>query len=250
MLRGERLHGADGLAVVAELSVVVVLDHQSTGGEGPLDRSHAPRRRQRHPERELVGRRQQQRRRVITVDHRPVFIDGQRHRSEPSGGHDRTVLPVAVGLDADCHRALRPQHVAQQRESLGESGAHDDTVGGDTDTSGAGEVVGERPVQLRASARVGVAERVVGRDGQRSAGCGQPRRCAGTSTGRASQGAGRGAAGRRSVRCRRCSVRRADRVGDPRGRPLAGDEPTLGDELAVGVRHRVAGEAQVAGQHA
>ena len=48
----------------------------------------------------------------------------------------------------------------------------------------------------------------------------------------------------------RNSVRRADRVGDPRGRPRAGGEPTLSDELAVGVGHRVAGEAQVTGQRA
>ena len=48
VLRRKRLERADGLPVIPELAVVVVLDHQSAGLRGPVGDLPTPRRSQRH----------------------------------------------------------------------------------------------------------------------------------------------------------------------------------------------------------
>ena len=100
VLGRERLHGAHRLAVVAELAVVVVLDHDAAGALGPGDGGGAPLRGEQHAERELVGGRQQRRVGVAQLlDRGAERVHGQRADVQPRGGDDLAVCPVAVRLD-------------------------------------------------------------------------------------------------------------------------------------------------------
>jgi hypothetical protein len=76
-VRGDSLQHADGLAVVAELGVVVVLDDERVVTAGPLDQRLPPRRRQYHPGGRLVGR-------------------GHHHGAGPAGRQGRDVDPEVV----------------------------------------------------------------------------------------------------------------------------------------------------------
>ena len=99
----ERLHGADRLPVVAELAVVVVLDHDPA----PLRERPAAGRRQRHAERELVGGREHDR--VGVAGHGRLegaaLVKREQRRTPPLPGDDRRGARVAVLLDRDRARA-------------------------------------------------------------------------------------------------------------------------------------------------
>jgi hypothetical protein len=98
----EALHGPDRLAVVAELAVVVVLDDHSPGVAGPLDHPGPPRRRERHPERELVRRGQEHRAgRADLVDHGAAAVHRQHGQPQAGGGGDGPVTRLPVGLDRE-----------------------------------------------------------------------------------------------------------------------------------------------------
>ena len=77
---------------------------------------------------------------------------------------------MPVGLDRERAHAALALHPAEQPKRLDEAGADDDPLGRDAHAADAREVSGERLAQLCAPARVAVAERVVGRRGERSAG--------------------------------------------------------------------------------
>jgi hypothetical protein len=96
----EALNRADRLAVVAELAVVVVLDHHAPGVTGPLDYPGPAPRRQRHPERELVGRGQQHRAgRADLVHHGAAVVDRQHGQPQAGGRGHGPVAGLPVGLD-------------------------------------------------------------------------------------------------------------------------------------------------------
>jgi hypothetical protein len=129
-LRGEGLDGADWLAVVAELAVVVVFDDQPGGGVGPGDDTAAPVRRKRRAERELMCRGQEHGGGVgELVDHGPVAVDRDGNGGQPGGGGDVTVPRLTVNLHGQCPGAAAAQCLADQPEPLGEAGADDDAVG-------------------------------------------------------------------------------------------------------------------------
>ena len=74
----QRLQGADRLAVVAELAVVVVVEDVTVGALGPLDDRGAPRRMQRHPVRVVVGGGEEHGGHVEVVElghHRAVLVE-------------------------------------------------------------------------------------------------------------------------------------------------------------------------------
>ncbi len=79
----EVLEGADGLAVVAELAVVVVLQDQAAGAARPVDHGGPALRAQRPAERELVGRVEQHRVGVARVIGAGAEgVPGERHGRE------------------------------------------------------------------------------------------------------------------------------------------------------------------------
>jgi hypothetical protein len=82
----EALNGADRLAVVAELAVVVVLDDHAPGVTGPLDHPGPAPRRQRHAERELVGRGQQHRAGRADLVHHGAAAVNRQHGQPQAGG--------------------------------------------------------------------------------------------------------------------------------------------------------------------
>jgi hypothetical protein len=96
----EALNGADRLAVVAELAVVVVLDDYAAGVAGPLDHPGPAPRLQRHPERELVGRGQQDGAGRADLVHRGAAAVNRQHGQPQAGGRGHgPVRGLPVGLD-------------------------------------------------------------------------------------------------------------------------------------------------------
>ena len=242
----QRLHGADGLAVVAELAVVVILDHQPAAGGGPLDEVAAPPRGQGHPERELVRGGQHGRGRPPQgTGHGAVPIDRQRQAAQAVRPDDPPVGLGPVLLDGDGRAAARPEHLAEQGQRVGEAGADHDPVAGDADAARPGQVARQCVPQLRQSARVRVAKDVVGCGVERGAGRCQPgpaRECPQVRHARPQVVAGRGdLLGDRRWRPRPArAVRR-----DPGSRSGARRQPALRHQLAVGLGHAVAGDAEV-----
>ena len=204
---------------------------------------------ERHAERELVRRRQQdgaarrarppRRRRsstAIEVTARPLRRD------------QLAVQAVAVAPRPRRCGAAGAQHGAQQPQRLAEAGADDDPRRLHRHPADAREVAGELLAELRQPARVAVAERRVGRHRQRPARRRQP--------GRAREGAEVGHAGPQvephggldRARGAGSAAAGVGPLGDPRARPLARDEPALGDELGVRLGHRVARDPEVGGE--
>ena len=126
VLRGKRLHRADGLPVEAKLAVVVVLDDEAPGLAGPVDRLRSPFCRQGRAERKLVRRREHDRvGGAELVDHRASGVDAHRRQPQPGSG-DRVAVPlVPVCLGRDRARAGAAKRMAQKRQPLGEARADD-----------------------------------------------------------------------------------------------------------------------------
>jgi hypothetical protein len=249
VLGRQRLDGTDRLAVVAELTVVVVLDDHSPGVPGPFHRAGPALRRERGPERELVRRGAQNRVGATRLVYRgAVGVDRHQGQVQPGGLHHGAVAGQAVRLGGQSGGTPGPQHLADQREPLSVTRAHDDAVGAGPDAAGAGQVAGQRVPQLRAALRVTVAENLTGRGEQRPAGSGQP---GGTGEGGHVRGAGPQVVAQPAWRRGGgwCLVRlRGGPSGHPGTRSPGGGQPALGYQLAVRLGHRVAGDAQVGGQ--
>jgi len=247
----QRLHGAHGLAVVAELPVVVVLDHQPGAGGRPLEEGAAPPRRQGHAERELVRGRQHDRTgRSEVIGHGAVAVDRQRQHAHAVRLGDPPVGLVPVVLDADGRGAARTENLAEQGQPVGEAGTHDDLVAGDADPAHPGQVARQRRPQLRQAARVRVAQDVVGRGAKRGAGRCQPGPARERAQVRhpgpqvvAGRGQFLGDGGWRRLRTR--AVRR-----HPGSRSGACRQPALRDELPVGLGNAVARDAEISREHA
>ncbi len=181
------------------------------------------------------------------VHDRAAVVDTDRGHGEAARRDQVAVQAVAEGLDRDGAGAAGDEHRAEQPQGLAEAGAHDDLRRLHQHPPDAREVAGELLAELGHAARVAVAERRVGRHRQRP-----PRR---RQPGRAREGAevrdagpqvephgGLDALAGGLGRLRPCPL------GDPGTRPLARDEPALGDELGVRLGHRVAGDPEVDGE--
>jgi hypothetical protein len=241
----ERLQRAHRLAVVAELPVVVILDHHAA----PVGRLAAAPGMQRHAQRELVRRGQQHRVRPGSpADDGAHAVDRQRPQAQALPGRDVAVGLVAVCLDREGGRARRAQRAADASQAVREARADDDVrrIGGHAPRPG--QVVGQGGSQLRHPSRIRVPEQVIGGIGEDLAGRGEPgaareRRQVGRSGAQV-------VAGHRLLgpgRDRRAGRGRPVR-GDRGPRPGPGGQPSLGDQLAVDLGDRIAGDAQVRGQ--
>ena len=220
VLGGERLHRADRLAVVAELAVVVVLDQQRRRCARPT----AP------PARGGPGRARTpsgnwwagvSSTASVVAEARstaPVRVDRQRvHRRRPAAATIRAVQRLAVGLDAAIVRTAGVQRRASSASAWVKPAQTTMRSGVDAHAARAGQVAGERRAQLRAAARVAVAERVDGRGVQRAARRRAATRRAGTRRDPGARPAGRSAAP--AARGRRRRRPRPPRLPAPVRRP-------------------------------
>ena len=241
----ERLQRADRLPVVAELSVVVVLDHDAA----PRGHLPAAARMKGHAQRELVRRGQQ---RGVSpaglTDDGAHRVNGHRPQAKALPGDDVTVLLVTVGLHGQGGRAGRTQRAADDGQSVAEPRADHDAPGIGGDAPRPGQVPRQRRPQLWEPARVRVAEEVIGGGRQHLAGRREPGAArergqvryprtqviAGHGRLRAAHGGGAEVRGR----TRRDGGSRAGLRG----------QPPLRDELAVDLGDRIAGDTQVRGQ--
>ncbi|MEV5121605.1 hypothetical protein AB0K49_02160 [Streptomyces decoyicus] len=219
MVGVQPLEGADRLAVVTELPVVVVLQDESPGGTRPVDGGGAAVGVQRDAGGELVGGGEEGRAYVVEAGQLlgagAAFIDEERDGAQARAGDDGAVEVEAVRLDGQPPGA---QRAAEQGQPLHESGADDDAAGVGAYAAGAGEVVGEDGAQFGAAVGGGVAEGLAGGGGQRAAGGGQP--------GGAGEGGDVGGA-RGEVEAR--PVGAAGRAGGARGGGRGARQHPLGD---------------------
>ena len=196
-----------------------------------------------------MGRGAQDRVRGTGLVHRgAAAVDGQRDQVQPGRPGGGAQAGQAVLLHGEGAAAAGPEHLAEQGEPLGETGAHHDVARAGPHVPGPGQVTGQGLPQLRVAARVAVAERPGRRREQRPAGGGQP--------GRTGKG-GHVRYPRPQVVTQRAAWRGGSRrlgrdggrpAGHPGARSALGGQPALGHQLAVGLGHRVAGHAQVRGQ--
>ncbi len=255
-IRAERLQGAHRITVVAELAVVIVLDDHRAGAAGPVDDLHAAGRRQRHTGREVVARREQDRRRAAALelvdDHAlAVHRDGDHAGAAPFDGSPVERQPVA----------LHGEHVAddgarQEFQGRLHRGAQDDPVCGGADPARAAEVSGKGEAEFRTPLRMRRREGVVRAVGEDAPGRPDPVRAREHPRARLSERevvldaecrCGGGGLDGRGVPA---GVRVGGALGDPGGRPLAGGQPALRHQLLVDRRHRAPGHSQVGGQRA
>jgi hypothetical protein len=177
LLGDEALQGPERAAVVAQLSVVVVLDDQRAAPSGPGGERLPPLAAEggtarvgvRGCDEERVDARVVERLRVESE-----LVDGDRDRLQ-SACADRISVPgVARLLDGDAVRAGAAEDATDERQPLHEPAADDDPVGGGDGAARAAEVVGQRLAQRLGTEDVGIAERRIGELGHRGAIVAQP----------------------------------------------------------------------------
>jgi hypothetical protein len=245
----EGLHRPDRLPVVPELTVVVVLEHDRPGLGRPSDRVPPASRIENDADRELVGRRQQRRRGIAAlVDAGPAFVHRYWSDGEAAALDDVPMEVVPERLHRDRRRARASQPGANQFEPLGEPGANDDPGRVDGDPTGPGEVPGQRVTKLRDAAGIAIAERPIGRHREGASGGGEPLRpgeCREVRSARTEVEPDRPLV---APTHRRRTGLMFGSVGNPRAGTVAGDEPSLGDELGEGIGDGVAPDTELFGE--
>ena len=167
----ERLQRAHRLPVIAELAVVVVLDHHPA----PAGRLPAAAGMQGHAQRELMRRGQQRGVRPGRVaDHGAAAVHGQRTQSQALGLREVAVGLVAVGLHGQCGRAGRAQRGAGDGQAVREARADHDAARVGGHAPGPRQVARQHRPQLRQPARVRVVQQLAGSGGEHLPGRGQP----------------------------------------------------------------------------
>lgn len=249
----ESLERTDRLPVVAELPVVVVLQDQPARGPRPVDGGRPPVGVERHPQRELVRRRQQHRTFAPQrTGLRAECVQRESGGAQPRVGEQVPVQVQPVRLDRHLPHPSPPQHLPHQHQTVCEPRADDDPVRVGVHPAGPCQIVGQHGPQLGPPTRVPVSERFVGSGGQRLP-CGPEPLGAreGREVGRAGQQAVRGA-----PRLRRPygdGRGRRTRYGPgchPGPRALPRGQPAFRHQFGVGVGHRVPGDSQVGGEGA
>jgi hypothetical protein len=157
----EGLERADGLVVVAELGVVVVVDHVAAGSACPGDRGRAALGPQQGARGELMRRTEHHRlgagvREQVRL--RAVLVHGERDDAQAGGGRYVAMPPVARVFHRDLRDALGVEHAGDQREPVGEAGAHDHELRIGHGPARTREIGGERLAQLGPAAGIAVAE--------------------------------------------------------------------------------------------
>ncbi len=244
----EGLQGAHGLAVIAQLAVVVVLYDQAPGGPGPGHGRGPPVRRQGGSRRVLVGRGEHDGAHPAqVVEAGSVLVDRQRHHGEPGPPYGGPVVGNARVLHADGGDTPGPEHPAGEVEGLAPPRAGHQVVGVGDHAPHPAEVGGQGRAQPWVPARVAVAQVGVGHRAQDLAQRGGPR-----ATGEAGEV---GAAGLEVVTGpgwegghHGSGLLAPGALRHGGGRALPGDQPALGGQLGVGVGHRAPGESEVGGQ--
>jgi hypothetical protein len=250
----ESLQRGQRRPVVAELRVVVVLDHEASLAR-PDGKRGAALRRERDARRRLVRRRRQHgvgAGRPQRLDVQAVVVDADRHDVGPDVGQQDAVARHPGILDRDPWGA--PEHVPerdrQQPERLLGPGRDHDALGVGHHAAHAPQIRGELRAQPGLAPRVGVAERMVGHPAQGLARAAQPLRTRedGEVGGPREEVVAQARRARRT-RCRlgRCLRRIGAYVG-PGARTTL--EVALGAQLLVGVDDEPPRDAEVAGQHA
>ena len=259
----ETLDGADGLAVVAELPVVVVLQDHPAPRACPVDHRCPALGGQRSAGRELVrGREQHGPFACQPVDTGAVFVEGERHG--PYAG-SREQFPVE-GQPVRLHGQWSAQDpvpaVEEQPQRVREARADHDPLRLRSHTTRACQILRERLPELDATGGITGPEHLVGRLLQSSPVGGQPGRTRerGRVRGALAQvvpGATRGCTRLGPTRACRCVPERARTVAErfgtgrhPGARALAGGQPALRDQLRVRVGDSVAGDTEVGGERA
>ena len=243
----EGLERADGLPVVAQFGVVVVLDQEALSSAGPGDRRRAPLRVQDVAERELVRGREHDRAGVCLAEEvgpRAALVDGEWDDAQARGGGDVAVQRQAGILHRDAPAALRIQDPREQREPVAEARTDDDELRVGDRAARAGEVGGERLSQLGAPAGVAVPEARRGRVAQATAQRARPSGVwEGGQIGQARVEAEAGRAG--GLQRRGGGRRRGSHVGDPGAGAVLSVEVALSPELRVGFDDCPTCEAEV-----
>ena len=162
----EPLERPYGCAVVAELGVVVVLDHERVSSLGPLEQGGSALWGEDDPGRELVGGRHEYRVDVRSVERRDVdalVVHGDRRGRQAGAGHDLADHGMTGVLDADRLAAKPSQDGAEQANCLGETAAHEGVLGPTRNSTRSAEVGDERSAQRRRATNVAVGELLVRR---------------------------------------------------------------------------------------
>ena len=244
----EALQRADRRAVVAVLGVVVVLDGKGVAVAEPGEQRGAALAGEDGAGGVLVGGREDDGVFVAELLHaQAVVVDRDRDGLEAGAARDQQLLGVGRVLDRDAAGAAGGERVAEQRERLGVAARDHDARRVGDHAADAAEVVGERLAEGLEADPVAVLEVGVGHRRERLAGRAQP--------GGAREARDVGNAGAEvEARRRRRSGRRlvpvggGGRVRHARARALPEAQVALGGELAVGVDHHAAGDAELAGE--
>lgn len=176
-IRLDALQAADGVAVVAELGVVVVLDHEPSGRAGPADEGRPAGRREHDPGRVLMGRGDQDglgRRRGEGRDVDAARVHGDGQELEPGAAQQRQLPDAGRVLDGEHAVAVLGQQPEQDREAVRDPVGHDDLVRRGVGRPDPAEIAGQLEPQRGHPARVRVRQVAVRDRAQHVAGRGQP----------------------------------------------------------------------------
>jgi hypothetical protein len=245
MVGNEPLDGPDGLAVVAELAVVVVLDDQAGSPPSPLGGVMAPLRMQRHAQRVLMCRREHAGGDVHfrqQIGPRSIAVHPQRDDTGTGIVYDVSMERQARVFHRD--RPVAPHNPGNQRQRLHVARRDDDLLGPGKHAPCPSQVFGKRGSQYQLPGRVAVTERRRRRAGQGTAGAAQPGSDReGGHIGRARpQVVSRCGRPRRPGRSR---CRQVGQLGDGGARAVPGQQVTLRGELVVRGRYRAPRRTQL-----
>ena len=247
--RVETLHRTNRLAVVAELTVVVVLDDPTIAPSRPLDERDSPCRRHRHSEGILVRGRHERRTRssaVEDVDSQSVVID-RNPRDRKAGTCAELGMEGERGVfDRDRVETGGAQRLREHAQCLGEATEDDDVLRIGANRAGTAEIRRKSDAELAQATWVAVAEEVVGRGAEHAADRCRPL----ASRERPAVGLARPEVGvvapSLDRRARRCGFRSETRCrGHVGAGPADGDEQSLRGELLVGAHHGRSGTTQL-----
>ena len=160
VLRRERLQRPGGRSVVAEVTVVVVLDDESAARNSPVEKRTPSSGGERDAERELMIRADDHRRDVVgePLDAEAVRVDGHRHELEAGGAKDAGPPAVARILDRDPRRSRLAQHRGDREERVRRAGKDAGAIGGCEDAARAREERREPAAKRNRAIRLAVGE--------------------------------------------------------------------------------------------
>ena len=250
----QALERADGLAVIAELRVVVVLDDVAVDRPGPGHQLLAALRAEGHPGRALVRRSEHHGSSAGGREPRDVeavVVDRDRHRLQAEALGDPVVVARAGALQADPLHATTRESREGQRERVPEAGRHHRALRG----GGAGPDAAVVRRQHLAQPRVAAVGLVAHQGGRCDAGglAQRPHPVADRRRGQVRDPVLEVDLDRRlgphGHGCLLNHRRRGLRaLGHPRAGAHVGDEVTLGVQLLVGVDHEAARDPELVGE--